>query len=61
MNKKALVTALVLGGAVVYAIKKLTQRNPQQTVQPAYHRASKHLTNVFARAKATALRNGNLS
>lgn len=59
MNKKAIVTALVLGGAVVYAIKKLTQGRTR-TVQPAYHRP-KHLTNVFARAKAFASGNGNLS
>lgn len=59
MNRKIIVTALVLGGAVVYALKKLTQRE-NKTAQPVYHRTGKHLTNVFARAK-TAATNGHVS
>ncbi|MET0394138.1 MAG: hypothetical protein ABW019_13390 [Chitinophagaceae bacterium] len=57
MNKKVIATALILGGAAVYAIRKLTQREPK-TMKAAYQRPGKHLTNVFARAKAARSHNG---
>lgn len=54
MNKKVIVTALVLGGAIVYALRKLTQSKKAEPAPQAAKHGTHHLTNVFSRAKTMA-------
>ncbi len=56
MNKKTLVTAVALGAALVYAVRRLKSRvsSRQQQSMPGagmYGNSRHHLTDVFSRAK----------
>jgi uncharacterized membrane protein YebE (DUF533 family) len=57
MNKSIILTAVAAGGALAYALLKLSKTKKHKPAAPN-HKTHKHKTSVFTTAKEKALRLG---